>query len=142
MTTGRAENTEYINFGKSKTLAYLNISTNYLSPLQLTSLLAGFLVNQSLITLDLSNVMFDEPTCLQCCYVLNLCTNLLYINFSNCAMGPKGANIVLTHFIKIVKRILYLNLNGNYMGSMVCELIGEFLTLYTYICIIRTLIFD
>jgi Ran GTPase-activating protein (RanGAP) involved in mRNA processing and transport len=114
-----------------RTLVQLNLENTFFSSTQLVNIMSGLLISDKLAEINLSNCPFDEPTCFQCSYVLKSCLNLRSFNLANCQLGPKGGMLLLTHFATAVRTgsLVHVNLNGNFLSSVVATILGKALAL-------------
>lgn len=79
-----------------RTIEYARAMDRWLWRLMIILSVIGIMLNENLVSMDLSNSPFDEPTCLQCAYGLRVCRNLRSFNIENCKIGPKGNSLSLS----------------------------------------------
>eukprot|EP00597_Dinobryon_sp_UTEXLB2267_P004417 CAMPEP_0170078548 /NCGR_PEP_ID=MMETSP0019_2-20121128/15115_1 /TAXON_ID=98059 /ORGANISM="Dinobryon sp., Strain UTEXLB2267" /LENGTH=439 /DNA_ID=CAMNT_0010291487 /DNA_START=133 /DNA_END=1450 /DNA_ORIENTATION=- len=86
----------------------------------------GGLANNALLTtLQLQEMCFDEPSCLQLCNAISKCESLRFLDLKGCKMGSNGAFLVAVKVKEHCERLQLLDVSGISMGPIAGIHIGE-----------------
>lgn len=106
-------------------LLELNLTRSQLLSTDLVTIFGGLSHNLTLQKLQLADVTFDEPACLQLGNVLEHCLTLQSLDVARCKMGANGGLIVAQKLRALAHKLHYLDLTGNYIGPVAALYIAE-----------------
>ena len=112
----------------NKTLRRVNFSNMSLNELHVLPILGGISNNETLMEIAISDMMFDEPCCLQFATAIEVCTSLRRLTARNCHMGPQGGGLVTDIIERCRDRLTYIDLSDNIIGANAMEPVARGLT--------------
>jgi Ran GTPase-activating protein (RanGAP) involved in mRNA processing and transport len=122
----------------NKTLRRLNVSSLCLTELHVLPILGGLSNNETIMEIAISDMMFDEPCCLQFATGIEVCTSLRRVTARNCHMGPQGGGLVTDIIERCKDRLTFIDLSDNIMGANAMEPIAR--ALRSMECVIEELV--
>lgn len=102
--------------GANKTLKCLNCNRIALMPTQILPIFGGVANSTSLVEINVNNMEFDEPCCLQLSTAIEACPSLEVVCIMNASMGPKGGALVTLNIERALHRIRVLDFTNSQLG--------------------------
>ena len=101
---------------KNFTMKRIHLSNLALTPPLVLPMLGGVANSRSLMEIQVNDMLFDEPCCLQLANSIGACLTLQKVVVRNAQMGPKGGSLVAINVERVAHNLKYLDLTGNRVG--------------------------
>ena len=121
----------------SQSMTHLDISRSEFLSTEMVPIMGSLAKNTRLKRLQITDILLDEPSCLQLAHGISSCPSITVVDFHNTRMGPKGGLMIVNRLDELGNRLTFMDLSGNGIGPVSCIPIG--VALERDDCAIRTL---